>query len=55
MTGRKSSMMEKAIKLIKLGKTATEAANKTGIRRESIYRDAEYKAYRAEKNAPKSV
>lgn len=38
--------MEKAIKLIKRGKTATEAAKKAGVRRESIYRNLDYKAWR---------
>ena len=50
MTSKQSREMYKALRLVKNGMTPTEAAIKAGVRRESIYRHAEYKAWLAEKS-----
>jgi DNA-binding phage protein len=49
MSNKESAAMAEARKLVLAGDTPTEAAGKTGIARNSIYRANWYKAYKANK------
>lgn len=49
MSGKRCAGTEKAIKLVKKGYSGLQAAKKAGIHHTTLYRDDEYKAYRAEK------
>lgn len=48
MTAKQSAEMRKALRLVMAGATGRDAAAKAGVREESLYRNAEYKAWRAE-------
>jgi len=39
--------MKKALQLVKTGATGRDAARKAGVREESLYRNPEYKAWKA--------
>lgn len=45
---KQSAEMRKALRLVMAGATGRAAAVKAGVREESLYRNAEYKAWRAE-------
>lgn len=47
MTAKQSAEMREALRLVKSGMNGSDAAIKAGVRRESLYRNAEYKALRA--------
>lgn len=51
MTAKMSAEMKEAIRLVKSGLTAREAARQAGVREESLYRHPEYKAWRDGKAA----
>ncbi len=47
MTAKQSSEMREALRLVRSGMSGSDAAIKAGVRRESLYRHAEYKVLRA--------
>lgn len=53
MAAKTSAEMRKAIRLVMAGATGRDAAKQAGVREESLYRNAEYKAWRATEKAGK--
>lgn len=54
MTAKTSAEMRKALRLVMSGLTGREAARQAGVREESLYRRAEYKAWRSAKISEKT-
>lgn len=55
MTAKISAEMREALRLVATGLTGREAAKRAGVREESLYRNAEYKALRQKPVQPKVV
>lgn len=51
MTAKTSAEMREALRLVMAGLSGREAARQAGVREESLYRRAEYKAFRAEQKS----
>jgi predicted DNA-binding protein (UPF0251 family) len=51
MTAKQSSEMREALRLVRSGMSGSDAAIRAGVRRESLYRHAEYKAWRKTQKA----
>jgi hypothetical protein len=49
MSPKMSAEMREALRLVKSGLSGREAAKQAGVREESLYRHAEYKALRMER------
>lgn len=47
MTAKISAEMREALRLVMAGATGREAARQAGVREESLYRNAEYKTWKA--------
>lgn len=47
MTAKTSAEMREAIRLVMSGLTGREAARQAGVREESLYRNAQYKAWKS--------
>lgn len=47
MGAKISPQMLKALRLVKAGATGRDAARKAGVREESLYRNPDYKAWKA--------